>query len=87
MEKLSQITLKKSIEIESNPYLLLFFTREEATMNTYGEYVIAFKSNDEKHKNMRMPVKRLSREQAIEYYTRKLRVVWKLIEQSKHKER
>ena len=49
-------------------------------MNTYGEYVIAFKSNDEKHKNMRMPVKRLPREQAIEYYTRKLAVVWKLIE-------
>jgi hypothetical protein len=56
-------------------------------MNTYGEYVIAFKSNDEKHKNMSMPVKRLSREQAIEYYTRKLAIVWKLIEQSKHKER
>lgn len=56
-------------------------------MNTYGEYVIAFKSNDERHKNMSMPVKRLSREQAIEYYTRKLAIVWKLIEQSKHKER
>ena len=49
-------------------------------MNTYGEYVIAFRSNDEKHKNMSMPVKRLPREQAIEYYTRKLRVVWKLIQ-------
>lgn len=56
-------------------------------MNTYGEYVIAFRSNDEKHKNMRMSVKRLPREQAIEYYTRKLAIVWKLIEQSKHKER
>ena len=49
-------------------------------MNTYGEYVIAFRSNDEKHKNMRMSVKRLPREQAIEYYTRKLAVVWKLIQ-------
>ncbi len=49
-------------------------------MNTYGEYVIAFKSNGEKHKNMSMLVKRLSRDQAIEYYTRKLRVVWKLIQ-------
>ena len=49
-------------------------------MNTYGEYVIAFKSNDERHGNMAMPVKRLSREQAIEYYTRKLAIVWKLIE-------
>lgn len=87
MEKLSQITLKKSIEIGSNPYLLLFFTRGEATMNTYGEYVIAFKSNDEKHKNMRTSVKRLPKGKAIEYYTRKLRVVWELIEQSKHKER
>lgn len=56
-------------------------------MNTYGEYAIAFKSNDEKHKNMRMSVKRLPKDKAIEYYTRKLRVVWKLIEQSKHKER
>lgn len=56
-------------------------------MNTYGEYVIAFKSNDEKHKNMRMSVKRLPKDKAIEYYTRKLAIVWKLIEQSKHKER
>lgn len=56
-------------------------------MNTYGEYVIAFKSNDERHKNMAMPIKRLPKDKAIEYYTRKLRVVWKLIEQSKHKER
>ena len=84
MEKLSQIILKKSIEIGSNPYLLLFFGDR---MNTYGEYIIAFKSNDEKHKNMRMSVRKLPREQAIEYYTRKLAVVWKLIEQSKHKER
>ena len=83
MEKLSQITLKKSIEIGSNPYLLLSFG---VTMNTYGEYVIAFKSNDEKHKNMRTSVKRLPREQAIEYYTRKLAIVWKLIN-NKHKER
>lgn len=56
-------------------------------MNTYGEYIIAFRSNDEKHKNMRTSVKRLPKGKAIEYYTRKLRVVWKLIEQSKHKER
>lgn len=56
-------------------------------MNTYGEYVIAFKSNDEKHKNMRTSVKKLPKDKAIEYYTRKLRVVWELIEQSKHKER
>ena len=57
-------------------------------MNTYGEYVIAFKSNDEKHnKNMRMSVRKLPKDKAIEYYTRKLAIVWKLIEQSKHKER
>lgn len=49
-------------------------------MNTYGEYVIAFKSNDEKHKNMRISVKRLPKDKAIEYYTRKLAIVWKLIE-------
>lgn len=61
--------------------------RGEIAMNTYGEYVIAFKSNDEKHKNMSRPVKKLPRDKAIEYYTRKLAVVWKLIEQSKHKER
>lgn len=50
-------------------------------MNTYGEYVIAFKSNDNhRPKNLAMPVKRLPREQAIEYYTRKLAVIWKLIQ-------
>lgn len=36
---------------------------------------------------MRMSAKRLPKDKAIEYYTRKLAVVWKLIEQSKHKER
>lgn len=49
-------------------------------MNTYGEYVIAFRSNDERHKNMRTSVKRLPKDKAIEYYTRKLAIVWKLIE-------
>jgi hypothetical protein len=56
-------------------------------MNTYGEYVIAFKSNGIRFKNLAMPVKRLPKDKAIEYYTRKLAIVWKIIEQSKHKER
>ena len=56
-------------------------------MNTYGEYVIAFKSNDEKHKNLSLPVKRLPKDKAIEYYTRKLAVVWKLIENKSKQER
>ena len=49
-------------------------------MNTYGEYIVAMRSNDTRAKNLAMPVKRLLKDKAIEYYTRKLRVVWKLIE-------